>query len=136
MQSSRAFPKKVCIHVEGPSPAGLAVVLSFKMKWKNRFSYMLFLDRNGNAQVFGEQLLRYFDQERATFIMDYCDPRLGFTGDISAQVLGTSELQNAWQALEMFRGKIWYPEGYEEKLQRALQQRPYPEKYQISMDIL
>ena len=130
----KQLPNKIVVRITGPSPEGLAVCLAFQMRLKNKFNYILFVDGTGKAEVSSETFLAFFDQTRETFIMDYVDPRLGFTGSVSSQVLGPSELKSACDALEMFRGKMWYPESYEENLKRALRRNPKPSAYQVEME--
>ena len=67
-------------------------------------------------------LLRMFDEERRAFIMDYDDPRIAFTGRITAKPLSSAEIKNALEAFQMFRGKLAFPGDYEERLKAAARQ--------------
>ena len=116
------LPKRISVRTTHSSPEGLAVILLFKMKSKNDFSYIVFLDSNGIAEVFREDILKHFDEQRNVFIMDYIDPRIGFTGEMSAHILSSSELKGALSAFQMFRDKLWYPSKYEERLNKAIAQ--------------
>lgn len=73
--------------------------LCFVSSAKNDFHYTLFTDDDGRAHATGEELLRNFDEERSTFIMDYGDPRRVFTGHINARVLSSAELAQTMAAL-------------------------------------
>lgn len=127
MAYNKTFPTQVIVHVNQRHPIeGLAVSLRFGMERKNSFSYMVFLDSKGSATVSQEELLGFFDEQRNAFIMDYGDPRLGFTGEISAKVLSTAELHAAADALRMFKGKLRYPAGYEDDLRTALMRGQEP----------
>lgn len=135
MQSTCNFPKNVAVRVRPACPEGLAVSLRFESSKKNHFYYLLFVDRDGFADVSGDELLRTFDETRSTFIMDYDDPRLVFTGHITAKVQNNADLAGALRALNMFRGKCSFPEGYEEKLKSAASRGQNPHNYDVDVEI-
>lgn len=118
--SQAPFPQRVSVQVSGPAPEGLAVALIFPMRLRNPFFYTVFLDATGRAEVSDADLLAFFDQARLELPAGYVDPRKGFLGEVHAEVLGVVELQSSLEALEMFRGKFVYPQGYEEKLKVAI----------------
>jgi hypothetical protein len=120
MSNVTQFPTRVQVRVTHPSPEGMAVDLRFEMRRKNAFDYIVFLDKQGLAEVSGEELLRAFDEERSAFLMDYVDPRIGFTGHVTGSVLQPQDVENALKAFSMFHGHLAYPEGYEQKLRDAL----------------
>jgi hypothetical protein len=97
----------------------MAVDICFHMHRKNHFHYVVFLDADGAAEVSGQQLLRFFDDERALFIMDYGDPRAEFTGLVTARALGVQDLAKAIEALKMYQGYVAYPANYPAQLKRA-----------------
>jgi hypothetical protein len=134
MGSAPAFPKNVAVRVQ-PAESGVAVWLTFESSHRNNFSYTLFVDAAGRAQVSGEDLLRWFDQERFTFLMDYYDPRTVFTGRVTAEVLSNSELESAMGAFTMFNRHISYPDGYEDKLKAAFARGQDPSRYQIEWEV-
>ena len=101
------------------------------MREKNAFSYLVFLDSHGDAEISGEELLRAFDEERNIFIMDYIDPRIGYTGKMDCRMLDPNELQRALDAFQMFRGKMSFPANYEEHLRAELQNKRNPKNYQL-----
>jgi hypothetical protein len=96
----------------------------------------VFVDSPGTATVSGDELLKAFDQERQTFIMDYDDPRLAFAGKVTAKVLSTAELRSALDAFNMFRGEISYPNGYESRLIGALRRGQNPDAYEVEVQII
>jgi hypothetical protein len=116
---AQMIPQCVSIRVTPSLPAGLAVSLRFHMNRKNHFSYILFTDANGAAEVRNDRLLAAFDGDRAYFLMDYVDPRQAFTGEITAEIMSIKKLKGAVDAYEMFKGYS-YPEGYIEKIKFAL----------------
>jgi len=118
--TNAAIPERVCVRVSPPPPAGLAVSLCFQMARKNDFHFLLLLDEGDTACVTKDELLQWFDQERSTFIMDYGDPRIAFTGRITARVLGSNELKQALETFELYRKYLWYPEQYGANLARAI----------------
>jgi hypothetical protein len=104
------------------------------MKRKNSFHYTVFVNASGTVEVSGSELLNTFEEDRAVFLMDYADPRTGFTGRISAKVLGAVELERAVQALEMFRGKVSFPSGYEVNLRAAAARGQSPDDYAVEVE--
>jgi hypothetical protein len=136
MHSTSIFPSRVSVSANDARAEGLAINLRFEMHSKNSFDYTVFLNHEGRATVSAEELLRTFDEDRSMFIMDYDDPRLGFTGRITAKVLSTSELHSAVDALETFRGKCSFPVGYEGNLRAALARGQNPDEYQIEVNAL
>lgn len=115
------------------SAEGLCVCLRFEMRSKNSYSYVLFLDSQGTASTSREELLTAFDEERQTFIMDYDDPRVVFTGTITAKALSSAELKSALEAFQMFRGKLSFPAHYEERVKAALRRGQNPDNYQLEV---
>jgi Domain of unknown function (DUF6881) len=134
LQESLEFPKSVTVRVRPAGHEGLAVSLCFESNRKNHFYYPLFVDRDGFAEVSGEELLRTFDEERSMFIMDYDDPRLVFTGRITAEVQSNADLEGALGAIEIFRGECSFPEGYEEKLRSAAARGQDPDQYRVEVE--
>jgi hypothetical protein len=136
MPQPNAFPSCVTVRVTPPCPAGLAVRLRFGMNAKNSYSYLAFLNSQGIAQVSSDELLRTFAEERSIAIMDYVDPRIGFTGKIGAKIFDTNEILGAIHAYEMFKSVLSYPDNYEAQLKIALKaaQTPVPYKVEIQVD--
>jgi hypothetical protein len=132
MESTLTFPRKVAVRVR-PAREGLAINLCFEASKKNNFHYTLFVDRDGCAEVSGAELLRTFDEDRSMFIMDYEDPRLTFTGRVTANVLNTSELHRSLGAFEIYRGKCEFPEGYEDKLRLAAARGQDPNQFRVDV---
>jgi hypothetical protein len=135
MQSTCAFPNAVAVRVRPADQEGLAVSICFKSNKKNDFHFTLFVDSNGFAKVTGEELLRTFDEDRAMFIMDYQDPRLVFTGNITTKVLSNSELARSLSALDIYRGMCSFPTGYEKKLRSAATRGQCPDLYNIDVEV-
>ena len=135
MPSTTSFPDRVAVttRAKHASPAGLCVCLRFEMRSKNSFSYVVFLDSQGTASASREELLSVFDEERQAFIMDYDDPRIAFTGKITAKVLSSAELKSALDAFQMFRGKLSFPTNYEERLNVALRRGQNPDEWQLEV---
>ena len=131
-----AFPKQIIVSTTGRPAEGVAIHLRFEMSHKNSFNYMAFLDRHGKVEISGEELLKAFDEERNTFIMDYVDPRIGFTGKIALQVFGIPELQSALEAFKMFNGKLSFPEHYEHRLKAAIDRGQDPDRYQLTLEVI
>jgi hypothetical protein len=127
------FPKQVRVRVDGPFAEGVAVGIRFEMRRKNDFNYTVFLDETGAADVSAAELLKTFDEDRAAFLMDYVDPRTNFTGQVKARVLTDAELRRAVGALEMFRGKIPFPDGYEERLRAAVARGQDSKQYSVEV---
>lgn len=135
MQSTCEFPRHVAVRVEHQSVDGLAVSLCFEMKEKNNFTYTVFLGPSGSVEISGGELLRTFNEDRSMFITDYVDPRVGFTGRITARVLNTSELHSAIKAFEVFRGKCSFPVGYLENLRAALARGQNPSEFEVEVEV-
>lgn len=136
MSTPKNFPKRVRITVEHPNPEGLVVHLLFGMNWKNAHSYLVFPDPNGVVEVDREELFKSFDEERNTFIMDFADPRLAFSGEITAKVLSLPEVQKALETYRLFRRAVTYPEGYEQKLEKALKHDFLPVGSHVKVEAL
>ena len=119
MSPVSTLPRQVMVHVSPLPPAGTAVDVCFRMAKGNDFHYVIFVGENGTAAISMEELLRWFDGERSAFIMDYVDPRSGFSGKIEARVLGPSDVDRALIAFEAYRKYLPYPEGYEHHLRSA-----------------
>jgi hypothetical protein len=133
MQSTSSFPSNVAVRVRPAGQDGLAVSVCFESQRKNHFYYPLFVNRDGFAEVSGDELLRTFDETRSMFMMDYDDPRLVFTGRITAVVLSNTDLERALDALDLFRGKCSFPTGYEENLRAAMARGQNPEGYRVDV---
>ncbi len=129
------FPERITLQVAHPDSAGWAVLLTFRMRRKNDFDYVAFLDANGSAEICAETILRAFDEERNAFIMDYVDPRVGFTGEITAKVMDQEDLQDALKAFQFYRKHLVYPGGYAEKLQYAIEHPPLSLDCQVSISV-
>ena len=135
MQSKSSFPRKVGVRVRPTAREGLAVALSFESSRKNHFHYTLFVDRDGFAEVSAEELLRTFDEDRSIFMMDYDDPRLVFTGRITATVMSTCELERALGAFDLYRGGFSFPIGYEDNLRLAIARGQDPEQFHVEIEV-
>lgn len=127
------IPETVILRATGDLKCGLAVRLRFSMSKKNDFYYTVFLDAKGQAEVSRGELLRSFDADRNFFLMDYCDPRILFSGQITAHVLTSGEIAKAIQARDMFK-KFPYPENYFENLKLALTASPDDGKVAIGVE--
>jgi hypothetical protein len=136
MGLSDFFPRRVVVKVKQPSAEDLAVCLRFGMRSKNSYSYLVFLDKEGAATVSAEQLLRAFDEERQTFIMDYNDPRTAFNGSVTAKVLAEAEICDALEAYALYEGKLWFPAGYKEHLALALAKKSDPNQYEVELKLI
>lgn len=136
MPSTMNIPARVTVttRAKGPSSAeGLCVCLRFEMHSKNNYNYIVFLDSRGTASASREEILSVFDEERQTFIMDYDDPRVAFTGKITAKALSSTEIKSAMDAFQMFRSKLSFPEKYEERLKKALRRGQNPDDCQVEV---
>jgi len=133
--SNGAFPRTVLVRADGSSANGLAVLLSFKMKAKNRFSYVAFFGYGGVVCVNGADLLRQFCEEASDSPMDYIDPRTGFTGDITASVMTNDELRSALNSYKVYHPYVAFPVGYEENLKSAIRRGPNPDDYWLELEL-
>ena len=97
-------------------------MLRFEMKQKNNYSVVAFLDDEGKAELTGQDLLHLFNQDKDSFPMDYIDPFVGFTGQITAHVLGQRGIEQALDAYHTYKNMLSYPPGYELALVRAKNQ--------------
>jgi len=102
---------------------------------KNDLHYTLFTDHDGSAQVTGDELLHCFDEERSSFIMDYGDPRIVFSGGITASVMSNTELARAVAAFNVYRGTFSFPSDYEQHLKLAASRGQDPANYQVTLEI-
>jgi hypothetical protein len=130
---SNLFPNSVIIAANGSFKPGLAIRLRFAMSGRNDFYYTAFLDDNGMAKVGRDELLRSFDAGRNLFIMDYCDPRAVFTGQITSHVLTGKEITKAIEARGIFK-KYPYPNNYFENLKLALTANPDDARVEILIE--
>jgi hypothetical protein len=135
MQSTIKFPQSIKVNLLPNDTEGLAVNLCFEASKKNNFNYILFVDSNGRAEASGNELLRTFDEDRQMFLMDYEDPRLVFTGNISAKVLSKGEIDQAVSALSIYRTVCKYPANYEANLTRAKNVRRDEQSYRVVLEI-
>jgi hypothetical protein len=133
MEADSVFPASVFVRAT-PPVEGLAVSLSFEMRRKNSFTYTVFLDSRGAAEISDRDLLTTFDEDVRTFLMDYVDPRSHFTGRITATVMSDRELQQAVEAFEMFRGHLSFPARYESRLRAALARGQKPDDFQLKVE--
>jgi hypothetical protein len=121
MNTPVSFPRRTIVRATPLPPEGLAVRLSFAMLKKNSFDFVVFLGADGIAEISEDELLAWFDQERNMFIMDYVDPRTNFTGQVTAKVLSTTELQGALRAFEKYSRYSKYPDNYKKFLNLAIE---------------
>ena len=128
------FPQHVSVRVTPPT-GGLAVLIIFEMSRKNDFSYTVFLGPDGTVNVLGIDLLTWFDQEATTFLMDYVDPRVAFTGHVFSRILTTEELAGALKTFQLYSKYMPYPEGYEANLRAALAHGQDPSEYSVEVEI-
>ncbi len=127
------FSTSITVHVV-PNPAsGLAVLICFEMSKKNNFNYTIFVGKDGVATIRTDELLKWFDETRFLFLMDYVNPRSNFTGRITARVLSNSDLLRASEALERFHGKVQFPTDYEKHLRAAVSRGQNPEEYHVDV---
>lgn len=127
------FPASITVHVV-PNPAnGLAVLICFEMSKKNNSNYTIFVGIDGVATIRSEELLKWFDETRILFLMDYVNPRSNFTGRITAKVLSNSDLLRAIEAFEMWHGKVQLPTDYEPNLRAAVRRSQNPEEYHVEV---
>ncbi len=75
--------------------------------------------------------LSFATNREPLFIIDYCDPRQDFSGEINASVLDGSGLGRAIEAFESFRDYTTYPVGYLGKLRAALARGQNPKEYRV-----
>ena len=113
------IPKKIIVKAKGEKTSGVSVILKFKMLQKNDFDFIVFLDDSGKAEISRDDLLRSFDRDRNLFLMDFCDPRQVFTGQIEAWVATTDEIEGAIKSYELYKKHISYPPDCLEKLNKA-----------------
>lgn len=97
-------------------------MLRFAMKQKNSFSVVVFIDNEGKVEIDGSELLRMFNNEQSAFPMDYVDPSTGFSGHITANILGQPGIQEALRAYQLYKTVLDYPPGYESALVNAKDQ--------------
>jgi hypothetical protein len=133
MPAPRPLPENISLRAVGPSPDGLAISLYFEMSIKNNFGYLAFLGHDGTATISKKELTDQFDEERNMFLMDYVDPRVAFTGKITAKVLGVEGIVRALEAFTLYRKHVAYPMDYEKNLRMALSKNPDPDHYTTSM---
>lgn len=113
------FPNRIVVDCKQTDVKGLAVSLRFPCRQKNDFSYLVFLNASGHAELTGEELLRCFDRERELFLMDYEDPRTAWDGRILAHAMSGAEISSALSAFALYHHAVEYPDGYEANLLAA-----------------
>jgi DNA integrity scanning protein DisA with diadenylate cyclase activity len=102
---------------------------------RNDFHYTVFLGETGTAAISMEELLRWFDEERSAFIMDYVDPRIGFSGKVEARLLSPSDMKRALKAFEQYRRYLPYPDNYEHQLRSAFDKPQNPCAYRAELKL-
>jgi hypothetical protein len=112
------IPAKIILIPQGEYKPGVAVLLRFKMKRKNDFTFIHFL--NGRKELNHDEMIKEINQTVGFFPMDYVKPPHGFTGEIIAQIMNTSEIERAIQAYETFKNYWDYPLDYVTNLTQAL----------------
>jgi hypothetical protein len=103
------------------------------MSRKNPFDFVAFTSDDGTAAIRSDELLRTFDREREFFLMDYIDPRVGFTGKVTGKVLSDDEVRAAIKAVAEYRKCYSYPDGYEEGLRQAFKHRQDPTAHRVEI---
>src|SRR6185437_12726533 len=127
------LPASITVHV-APNPTnGLAVSVCFEMSKKNNFNYPVFVGKDGIATIRADEFLRWFDETRFLFLMDYVNPRTNFTGRITARVLNNSDLLRAIEAFETWHGKVRFPADYESNLRAAVRRSQSPDEYHVDV---
>ena len=111
----------------GKHLSGRAVMARFCMKVKNDYNVIGFLVEDSTVLLTSKQLKREFDEELNCFLMDYANADSAFTGEIVARILNRKEVQKALEAYEMYSPSMPYPEGYKDRLLRALEVTPEAE---------
>jgi hypothetical protein len=119
-QDNVLFPNVVRVRVNPQFEGLLAINLCFKMRTKNDFNFVTFVRSAPSVTISRDDLLEWFDQERALFAMDYVDPRSNFTHQILPRILNAMELEKALDTFRLFDGTFPYPAGYEGQLKEAL----------------
>ncbi len=114
-----SFPGRIIVECKQVDVSGLAVALRVPCRKKNDFTYTIFLNDTGRAELLGKELLRCFDRERELFLMDYEDPRTAWDGRILAHAMSGVEISSALGAFAMYRSVVEYPDGYETNLLAA-----------------
>jgi hypothetical protein len=114
-----SFPDRIIVECKQAGVRGLAVSLQFPCQQKNDFSYTVFLNESGRAELTGEEILRCFDRERQVFLMDYEDPRTAWDGRVLAHAMSRDELSSALSAFNLYRDVVEYPDGYKTNLLAA-----------------
>ena len=94
------------------------------MRVKNDFSFTAFLGSTGEAVISGAELSKKFAEDSNLFLMDYGNAEVAFTGQITAHLMGREEIHKALEAYEMYSPSMPYPEGYKDRLLRALEVTP------------
>jgi hypothetical protein len=131
----RPFPRRAFVRVTDPGAEGLAVRLWFEMVDKNDYPYTVFLGPGGFAEVSAEDLLRDFDHQASFAIMDYTNPRGGFSGRVTASILTNEELRRGMEGVEKYRKFYTLPEGCEEKLRAAAARGQNPDDYELELHV-
>ena len=103
-----------------PRERGLGVGLCFEMSDGADFTYMVFTDAKGIAELASEEFLAAFDADRTAAPDDFADPREAFTGEIYAKVLEPNELRAAYKSFSLFQRELRFPPNYETNLKDAL----------------
>jgi hypothetical protein len=129
------FPSQLTLQVADRYAHGWGVMLTFRMRQKNHFHYLAFLDADGRAVLAADTFLKFFDEEREAFIMDYVDPREGFTGEIEAVVMDQVMLERALKTFQSYSKHLTYPGGYAEKLQYAIAHSPKSSGHHVLMSV-
>lgn len=107
------------------------------MRAKNDFSFTAFLDSSGIAVIAGTELSKKFAEDRNLFLMDYSNAEVDFTGEITVHLMGREEIAKALEAYDIYSPSMPYPEGYKERLLRALELTPEVEEpVQITVEQL
>ena len=96
---------------------GAWVTASLGMSIRNAF-HSVHGPANGQGlvRVTGEELLREAIRTRNAALMDYGDPQIDWTGELSFAPFGLESASGALKAYEIFRDHVAFPEGYREQL--------------------
>jgi len=95
-------------------------MLTFLTTYKNSYSYIVFLDKTGRAEVHKSEYLPHFDNEQRLAMMDYGNPRSVFAGTVQANLMDEQEIRGAIWAHDYYSDVVQFEAGHRDRLENAL----------------
>jgi len=103
--------------LDGRPFEGAWVMASLGMTSRNAFHSVYGpADDHGIVRVTGDELLQQAIRTWNAALMDYRDPQVDWTGELSFAPFGWESASRALKAYEMFRDHVAFPQGYRDQL--------------------